>query len=65
MVYTEKYCVECHRKLSREDRSPEATAFLNACQSTNQNSVGYGQSGCKEDGVCFMSTRDQVMYYEL
>jgi hypothetical protein len=66
MAYTEKYCVECSRKLSRKDRSPEATAFINACQSTDGNTVRFRKVLVEKDGVCFgCGQRDHVMYYEL
>jgi hypothetical protein len=66
MAYTEKYCVECSRKLSRKDPSPEATAFLNAYRSIEGNTVRYKELIIEEDGVCFAcGTRDYVTYYEL
>ena len=66
MAYTDKYCVACRRKLSRKDRSPEATAFLNACRSTEGNTARYKEVIIEEDGVCFAcGKRDYVTYYEL
>ena len=66
MTYTEKYCVECRRKLSRKDRSPEATAFLNACRFIEGNTVCHRELIIEEDAVCFAcGKRDFVMYYEL
>ncbi len=53
MVYTEKYCVTCRRRLSRKDRSPEATAFLNDCRSTEGNTARYKDVITEENGVCF------------
>lgn len=66
MAYTEKYCVECRRTFSRKDRSPEVTAFMNACRSTEGNTVRFREVIVEEDGVCFAcGKRDHVMYYEL
>ena len=66
MVYTKKYCVKCSIRLSGKDRSPEATAFLNACRSTEGNTARYKEVIIEEDGVCFAcGKRDYVMYYEL
>ena len=66
MAYTEKYCVDCRRKFSRKDQSPEATAFINACRSTEGNAVRSREVIIEEDGVCFAcGKRDHVMYYEL
>ena len=66
MAYTEKYCVTCSVRLSRKDRSPEATAFLNACRSMEGNTVRHREVIIEEDGVCFAcGKRDYVMYYEL
>jgi hypothetical protein len=39
MRYTVKYCVQCRRTLSRNDQSPEATAFLNAYRSIEGNTA--------------------------
>ena len=66
MAYTEKYCVKCRLRLSGEDRSPEATAFLNACRSTEGNTARYKEVITEEDGVCFACGKtDSVTYYEL
>jgi hypothetical protein len=66
MAYTKKYCVTCRRKLSRQDRSPEATAFLNASRSTEGNTARYKVLIIEEHGVCFAcGQRDYVAYYEL
>ena len=66
MAYTEKYCPECRRKLSRKDQSPEATACIHACRFTEGNTARSSELIIEEDGVCFVcGKRDQVMYYEL
>ena len=66
MAYTEKYCVECRRKFSRTGQSPEATAFINACRSTEGNTARIREVIIEEDGVCFAcGKRVHVMYYEL
>lgn len=66
MAYTEKYCVECRRKLPRQDQLPEATPFLNACRSIEGNTARYKKMIIEEDGVCFArGKRDYVTYYEL
>jgi hypothetical protein len=66
MAYTEKYCVECRRKLSRKDQSPEATAFLNACRSIEGNTASHREMVLDEDEICFAcGKRDHVTYYEL
>ena len=66
MRYTVKYCVQCRRKLSRKDQSPEATAFLNACRSMEGNTVRHRELIIEEDGFCFgCGKKDDVMFYEL
>ena len=66
MRYTVKYCVKCSVRLSGKDRSPEATAFLKACRSSEGNTARYKEVIVEEDGVCFAcGKRDHVMYYEL
>ena len=66
MKYTVKYCVQCRRSLSRKDRSPESTAFLNACRSIEGNTVRLRELIIEEDGVCFgCGKNDDVMFYEL
>ncbi|HKO31521.1 MAG TPA: hypothetical protein VJU54_10295 [Nitrospiraceae bacterium] len=66
MRYTVKYCVQCRRKLLRKDRSPEATAFLNAYRSIEGNTVRLREVIIEEDGVCFgCGKKDDVMFYEL
>jgi hypothetical protein len=66
MAYTKKYCVTCGRKLSRQDQTPEVTAFLNACRSIEGNTARYKELILEEDGVCFAcGKRDDVTYYEL
>jgi hypothetical protein len=66
MAYTEKYCAECRRTLSRKDRLPEATAFINACRPTEGNTARSRELIIEEDGVCFVcGKRDRVMFYEL
>lgn len=61
MAYTEKYCVARRWKLLRKDRSPEATAFPNACRSTDGNTARYKEVIIEEDGVCFAcGKRDYV-----
>ncbi len=40
--------------------------FINACQSTDGNTVRFRKVLVEKDGVCFAcGQRDQVMYYEL
>ena len=51
---------------SRKDQSPEATAFINACRSTEGNTVRSPEVIIEEDGVGFVcGKRDHVMYCEL
>ena len=69
MAYTEKYCVTCRRKLSRQEQSSEA-AFLNACRSMEGNPARYKEviieEIIEEDGICFeCRERTYVTYYEL
>jgi hypothetical protein len=66
MAYAEKYCVECRGTFFRKDQSPEATAFITACRSTEGNTVRSPEVIIEEDGVGFVcGKRDQVMYCEL
>jgi hypothetical protein len=66
--YSVKYCVQCRRKLSRKEQSPEATAFLNAYRSVaiEGNTARFREVIIEEDGVCFgCGKKDDVMFYEL
>ena len=64
--YTVKYCVQCRRKLSRKDQSPERTAFLNAYQSIEGNTARLREVIIEEDGVCFGCGKTaDVMFYEI
>jgi hypothetical protein len=64
--YTVKYCVQCRRKLSRKDQSPEAIALLHAYRSIEGNTARVKEVIIEEDGVCFgCGKKDDVMFYEL
>jgi hypothetical protein len=66
MRHTVKYCVQCRRTLSRNDQSPETTAFLNAYRSIEGNTARIREVIIEEDGVCFgCGKKDDVMFYEL